>query len=111
MMAGLIGMEQAASLGFPSSPMLDMRPNCQCCNRDLAVDALDVLICSLECTYCRRCAERFDGGRCPACGGDLSLRPPRGPALCAKHPPSAVRVHMPDEALPAAASVAARLHL
>ncbi|MGH7997513.1 MAG: DUF1272 domain-containing protein [Opitutaceae bacterium] len=91
--------------------MLEMRPNCQCCNRDLAADALDVLICSFECTYCRRCAERFEGGRCPGCGGELSLRPPRARELWAAHPPSTTRVLMPEGSAAKVAKVISGLTL
>jgi hypothetical protein len=76
--------------------MLEMHPNCQCCDRDLAADALDVLICSFECTYCRTCAQRFEGAVCPNCGGALSLRPPRARSLWGTNPPSVVRVVHPE---------------
>ena len=31
--------------------MLQLRPNCECCNRDLPPDSPDALICSFECTF------------------------------------------------------------
>ncbi|MGA2777682.1 MAG: DUF1272 domain-containing protein [Steroidobacteraceae bacterium] len=49
--------------------MLELRPNCECCNRDLPQHANDAMICSHECTYCRPCAERILSGQCPNCGG------------------------------------------
>ncbi|WP_232302432.1 DUF1272 domain-containing protein [Elstera litoralis] len=36
--------------------MLALRPNCECCDRDLPPEA-DALICTYECTFCRACAE------------------------------------------------------
>ena len=36
--------------------MLQLRPNCECCNADLAGDSDDAYICSFECTFCTRCA-------------------------------------------------------
>jgi hypothetical protein len=36
--------------------MLELRPNCECCDRDLSPDSTDALICSFECTYCSDCA-------------------------------------------------------
>src|SRR5690242_13488742 len=33
-------------------PVLAIRPNWECCDRDLAPDALDIWICSFECTWC-----------------------------------------------------------
>lgn len=73
--------------------MLQLRPNCECCNRDLPPDAADALICSFECTFCRDCADqRLPGGRCPNCGGELVRRPVRPADRLAKNPASAPRV-------------------
>lgn len=36
--------------------MLELRPNCECCDRDLPGDSGDALICTFECTFCRDCA-------------------------------------------------------
>ena len=33
--------------------MLKLKPNCECCDKDLAPDAADAVICSFECTFCR----------------------------------------------------------
>lgn len=61
--------------------MLELRPNCECCDRDLPNGSCDARICTYECTFCAACAEGVFGGRCPNCGGDLVLRPTR-PAAC-----------------------------
>lgn len=45
--------------------MLQLRPNCECCDTDLPADAGDALICSFECTFCRSCAEQRFAGRGP----------------------------------------------
>lgn len=37
--------------------MLQLRPNCECCDRDLSPASTEALICSFECTFCRSCAE------------------------------------------------------
>jgi hypothetical protein len=55
--------------------MLELRPNCERCGRDLPADSPDARICSYECTFCAACAE--DLGACPNCGGDLQVRPTR----------------------------------
>ena len=39
--------------------MLALRPNCECCNRDLPPDPADARICSFECTFCEACATRI----------------------------------------------------
>jgi hypothetical protein len=61
--------------------MLDLRPGCECCDRDLPADSPDARICSFECTFCVGCAEGVLGGRCPNCGGELLRRPTRSAAL------------------------------
>jgi hypothetical protein len=75
--------------------MLEIRPNCECCDRDLAVDASDVWICTFECTWCGDCARDVLHGVCPNCGGNLERRPIRPAAALAKSPPSTVRVLNP----------------
>jgi uncharacterized protein len=73
--------------------MLQLRPNCECCDKDLPPDAADALICSFECTFCMDCAvNRLPGGRCPNCGGELVRRPVRPQEKLAKNPASAQRV-------------------
>ena len=42
--------------------MLQLRPNCECCNRDLPPESLDARMCSFECTFCVTCAEGVLGG-------------------------------------------------
>lgn len=67
--------------------MLQLRPNCECCARDLPGDSSEALICSFECTFCRDCSDNILHGSCPNCGGELVRRPIR-PA--AKQPDSTV---------------------
>jgi hypothetical protein len=56
--------------------MFELRPNCECCNKDLLPTATDAMICTFECTFCRDCADNRLGGRCPNCGGNLVSRRP-----------------------------------
>jgi len=72
--------------------MLQMRPNCECCDRDLLPHGGEARICSFECTFCARCAEDVLRGQCPNCGGDLVVRPRRSGAALQRHPASAERV-------------------
>jgi hypothetical protein len=72
---------------------LELRPNCECCDKDLPPAAADALICSFECTFCLDCAaNRLPGGRCPNCGGELVRRPVRPADKLGKNPPSTRRV-------------------
>jgi hypothetical protein len=75
--------------------MLLLRPNSECCDRDLPPSAREAMICSYECTFCRKCAETFFAGRCPNCGGELVRRPVRPPERLARHPASSERVLKP----------------
>jgi len=75
--------------------VLELRPNCECCDRDLDPASPDVLICTYECTWCRDCAENVLHGICPNCGGELVRRPIRPARLLAVDPPSAKRVVRP----------------
>ena len=70
--------------------MLTMKPNCECCDRDLDPAGSDALICSFECTWCAACAAHQDG-TCPNCGGVLVARPPRRAELLEAFPASATR--------------------
>ena len=72
--------------------MLQLRPNCECCDADLAPDSTLARICSFECTFCADCADGRFGGACPNCGGELVRRPIRPGAALARWPASAERV-------------------
>jgi len=72
--------------------MLELRPNCECCDVDLPPESTEAMICSFECTFCRSCAETMVGSRCPNCGGELLRRPTRPADKLAKHPASTRRV-------------------
>ncbi len=76
--------------------MLELRPNCECCNRDLPPETLEAVICSFECTFCRDCAETTLDGRCPNCGGGFESRPIRPAEKLDKFPPSTVRMLKSD---------------
>lgn len=76
--------------------MLEIRPNCECCGRNLEVDDPDVFICSFECTWCAHCVASFDNGACPNCGGNLTHRPIRPASALANNPASMRRVYNPE---------------
>jgi hypothetical protein len=72
--------------------MLDMRPNCECCDKDLPADSNDAFICTFECTFCSLCAESKLNYQCPNCAGNLVERPLRPAELLIKYPASTERV-------------------
>jgi hypothetical protein len=75
--------------------MLELRPNCECCDRDLPPESELARICTYECTFCADCVEGHLGGRCPNCGGNLVPRPIRPPGKLAQDPAATVRVVRP----------------
>ena len=96
---------------------LQLRPNCEGCDKDLPPHAADAMICTYECTFCAGCVGELRNV-CPNCGGSFASRPIRPatewrPGLSlAKQPASTERVHMScswDEAREFAAKVAAIL--
>jgi hypothetical protein len=75
--------------------MLQLRPNCERCNRDLPPAAVDARICSFECTFCADCTDTRLQGICPNCGGDLVRRPIRPAGKLLSSPASTERVFKP----------------
>ena len=57
--------------------MLELRPNCEWCDRDLPPHAPNAMICSYECTYCADCVRDVLRDVCPTCGGNFAPRPIR----------------------------------
>lgn len=75
--------------------MLELRPGCECCDKDLPPQATDARICSFECTFCATCAQEVLKGIYPNCGGELVPRPRRPVGKLASSPASTQRVHKP----------------
>ncbi|KIC35531.1 DUF1272 domain-containing protein [Leisingera sp. ANG-M7] len=81
--------------------MLELRPNCELCDKDLPPEAADARICSYECTYCADCVEQELHNVCPTCGGGFMPRPiqpkrawrPELELGLENDPPSTQRVH------------------
>lgn len=72
--------------------MLELRPNCECCDRDLPPDSEEAMICSFECTFCQECVDGVLNNQCPNCGGNLVPRPIRPAAKLRQFPASTRRV-------------------
>lgn len=81
--------------------MLELRPNCENCDKDLPPDAADACICTYECTFCRQCVESILENVCPNCGGNFCPRPIRPSTARRKgvslehHPAGTHRKHTP----------------
>jgi uncharacterized protein len=57
--------------------VLELRPNCELCDKDLPPDAPDARICTYECTFCASCVDEVLHDVCPNCGGGFQPRPIR----------------------------------
>ena len=76
--------------------MLQLRPNCELCDRDLPPAAAEARICTYECTFCAGCVETRLFNVCPNCGGGFAPRPIRPatewrPGLSVAHQPPSTR--------------------
>lgn len=76
--------------------MLQLRPSCECCNKDLPPSSLEARICTFECTFCSDCTDVKLKGTCPNCGGELVRRPVRPAGKLLKFPASTERVFKPQ---------------
>lgn len=72
--------------------MLELRPNCECCNKDLPPDSTEAVMCTFECTFCITCAKTILNNKCPNCNGNLVNRPIRPLSMLEKYPASIKRV-------------------
>lgn len=77
--------------------MLDIRPNCEHCNKDLPNTSTDAMICSFECTYCRACALDIFENVCPSCSGNFVERPIRPQKAIETYPASSKRIFKPKD--------------
>jgi hypothetical protein len=74
--------------------VLEIRPTCENCNKDLPYDSNEAMICTFECTFCKDCVETLEKV-CPNCEGSFEKRPVRASHLLRKYPVSAIVIHKP----------------
>ena len=77
--------------------MLEIRPNCEHCNKDLPNTSTEAMICSFECTYCKECALEIFENVCPNCSGNFVERPIRPQKHMEKYPASTKEVFKPKD--------------
>lgn len=81
--------------------MLELRPTCEHCNKDLPPNSTEAMICSYECTFCQQCVDEVLDNVCPNCGGGFCKRPIRpnhnlkNNNFLGKHPASTQLIHKP----------------
>jgi hypothetical protein len=94
--------------------MLELRPNCERCDRDLPPADPAARICSYECTFCEECVTGVLHDVCPNCGGGFVPRPIRPqhawrPATGLEHDPPAARRRNLKYSLPEIEALVAQL--
>ena len=77
--------------------MLEIRPNCEHCNKDLPNTSVDAMICTFECTYCKECALEVFKNVCPSCSGNFVQRPIRTSKMIEKYPVTTTKVFKPKD--------------
>jgi len=77
--------------------MLELRPNCEHCNKDLPNTSIDAMICSFECTYCKTCALEIFKNVCPSCSGNFVERPIRPQKEIEGNQASSKRIFKPKD--------------
>lgn len=75
--------------------MLELRPNCENCNKNLPPNSTEAMICTYECTFCQDCVENVLQNVCPNCSGGFEKRPVRPKGQLVKNPPSTMVILKP----------------
>ncbi len=57
--------------------MLELRRNCENCNKPLSPESTEAMICTYECTFCSECVSDVLHNVCPNCSGGFEKRPIR----------------------------------
>lgn len=75
--------------------MLEIRTNCENCDKALPNDSLEAMICTYECTFCKDCVDSKLYNVCPNCGGGFEKRPIRPKKELVINPPRKDKVLKP----------------
>jgi len=81
--------------GIKEVTMLEIRPTCENCNKNLPYNSKEAMICTFECNYCISCVENILFNVCPNCGGHFENRPIRPKHLIKKYPASIKVIYKP----------------
>ena len=79
--------------------MLELRPVCENCGKQLPVNSTEAMICSFECTFCANCVENVLMNVCPNCGGGFEKRPVRPKEKLVKNPATTTLYIKPVDAV------------
>jgi uncharacterized protein len=89
--------------------MIELRPICEHCAKDLPPHATEARICSFECTFCADCVDKVLHNVCPNCGGGFEKRPIRPVSNWRgdnDNPPTTAKRHRPVDTIAHAAFAA-----
>ncbi len=75
--------------------MIEIRTNCENCNKQLPPNSSEAMICGFECTFCKSCVEGIFQNVCPNCGGGFERRPVLPKKYLEKYPPSNKKILKP----------------
>ena len=75
--------------------MLELRPVCENCGKQLPNESSEAMICTFECTFCADCVEKVLHNVCPNCGGGFERRPSRPKDKLGKNPAKTEPYHKP----------------
>jgi hypothetical protein len=77
--------------------MLEIRPNCEHCGKDLPNTSTEAMFCTFECTYFKECALEVFENVCPSCSGNFVQRPIRTTKMIEKYPASKTKIFKPKD--------------
>ena len=66
---------------------MEIRLNCEHCDKALPNDSDEAMICTFDCTFCQDCVDNVLKNVCPNCGGGFEKRPTRPKHYLEKYPP------------------------
>ncbi|RMA58014.1 DUF1272 domain-containing protein [Ulvibacter antarcticus] len=75
--------------------MLELRQNCENCNKTLPPNSTEAMICTYECTFCKDCVDNVLQNVCPNCSGGFEKRPIRPKIELESNPPTDIVVYKP----------------
>jgi len=75
--------------------MVEIRLNCENCDKPLLPNSTEAMICGFECTFCKTCVEEILHNVCPNCGGGFEKRPILPKKYLKKYPPSDKNIFKP----------------
>jgi uncharacterized protein len=77
--------------------MLEIKPTCENCGKQLSNESDEAMICTFECTFCKDCVTDILFNICPNCGGGFEKRPTRPKELLEKYPVSTKKYLSPAD--------------